>query len=82
MISSSEIKAIIAEHDAKEGRRKLDYYISFMKIVLRNEGIDLVGWDELYTDGDRKAAFDKANRLISLVLQPVTPESPGFGDHV
>jgi len=82
MISPSEVKQIIAEYDAKQQRSSLDYYVAFMKIVLKNEGVSLDEWDDLYRDSDRQLAFEKANCAIAAVLQPETPESPGYKDEI
>lgn len=70
-ISQEQILEIIQEYDNIPRNRKngLDFHVAQMKIVLKNEGVDLATWDSFqYSDNARTLAFKKANLLIQQAL--------------
>ena len=47
----------------------LNYYTTYMRMTLENEGIDLNTWDWMYSDKERKRAWDDIENLIKETLE-------------
>jgi hypothetical protein len=68
-LTDLRIRDIIDGYNNIQDRSKLDYYVSFMRIVLENENISLDKWDNSYSDDDRHAAMRRAGDRITCVLE-------------
>ena len=70
MITLDKIKEYIKQNDTNPIPRigGLNFYVTYMRIVLENENIDLDTWDYKYSDEDRQLARQRVDTLIKKVL--------------